>query len=500
MHHQPTTDWIDRRRAAVLLHITSLPGPQPVGVLGEEARHFIDRALDGGFTIWQFLPIGPTHDHGSPYESLSSFAGNPELIDLRPLVQRGWLSSELYRAVVDGVGSAESARAEASARFWQQAEHDGELAGAMRHFRDEHEEWLEDYALFAALKKTQSGQPWWRWPESLRRRDPLALSAARQLHVGTIRQTLFEQWVFDGQWQSLKHYAEERGMHLFGDIPIYVAHDSADVWSNQKLFNLNELGECIEVAGVPPDYFSETGQRWGNPLYQWESMKKSGFEWWVTRVKHQLSRMHLVRIDHFRGFEAYWAIPGERMDGRIGEWRPAPGAKLLETIRLHLGELPLVAEDLGLITPEVLALRDRFHLPGMKILHFAFGDDARNPYLPHNHTPDSVVYTGTHDNDTTLGWYTAQDDYLRQRIAHYCGCRSECTHEGMPWPMIRMALASVSKLAVIPAQDLLELGSEARFNTPGTVNNNWKWRMHALDELTSNLTRVREMNLLYGRC
>jgi len=487
--------WIDRRRAGVLLHVSSLTGPFQHGVLGEEAYRFVDTLVEGGFSVWQILPLGPTHDYGSPYESLSTFAGNPDFIDLRQLVAQEWLTEERCQGVMNDACPHETARCEAASAFWSQIENDAALKGAMQQFRAEQAEWLADYALFASLKKAYSDKPWWQWPPEFKTREPRALKSARQKHKAHILQTEFEQFIFAQQWQSLKTHTESLGVMILGDLPIYVAHDSADVWSHQNFFTIDDAGLCYEVAGVPPDYFSDTGQRWGNPLYHWENLKKEGFHWWVKRVRTQLARMHMMRIDHFRGLEAYWVIPGERKDGCVGEWRPAPGAELLETLQTNLGHLPLVAEDLGLITPEVHALREHFGLPGMKILQFAFGGGADNPYLPHQHDANSVVYTGTHDNDTTLGWFQSLPDDCRQHVAEYLGRLLD----DMPWPLIRAALASTARLAVVPMQDLLSLDTMARFNTPGTIENNWQWRMTQAGIPPEICVKTRKLNELYGR-
>jgi len=489
-----TLQWSDRRRAGILLHISSLPGPHAQGVIGPEASAFIDLLADHGFTVWQFLPLGPTHAHGSPYEALSSAAGNPDFIDLRNLVENGWLAHDRLEAQMGDVEAEAQLRSEAASAFHSAIEHDDGLRGAFQYFQAAHADWLDDYALFTALKESHGDKPWWQWPAALRDREPQALELAREEHSGRIRQTLFEQFIFDRQWQALKRHAEARGVRLFGDLPIYVAHDSADVWSARHYFTVNTSGLCDEVAGVPPDYFSETGQRWGNPLYRWEVLEAHGFKWWIDRVRTQMERMDLMRIDHFRGLEAYWAIPGERDDGRIGEWRPAPGEALLQAIRDVLGDLPIVAEDLGLITPEVHVLRRRFKLPGMNILQFAFGGNADNPYLPHNHLPASVTYTGTHDNDTTAGWYESAPEHVRKHLRSYSGSK-----EAMPWGVIRMALASVAELAVIPVQDILALGSEARFNTPSTLKGNWSWRMPAEAMQDPGWHKAAELNRLFGR-
>jgi 4-alpha-glucanotransferase len=475
----------------VLLHISSLPGPFPIGVLGSEAHRFIDTLAAAGFSVWQFLPVGPTHGHGSPYESLSSFAGNPDFIDLRECVECGWLD----QAQLAGA-SPDELREQAAASFWRQTGGDPMLAAEIEAFRQAHVWWLDDYALFSAIKRVLHDQPWWNWPEALRDRQPQALDQARREYAPLIRQCLFEQLLFDRQWQRLHAHAEEKDVLLFGDLPIYVSHDSADVWTRRDLFTVNTQGLCDEVAGVPPDYFSETGQRWGNPLYRWDRMEAEGFAWWVQRVRWQLTRMHLLRIDHFRGLEAYWAIPGACQDGTVGEWRQAPGQALLQMLQDKLGHLPVVAEDLGIITPEVTALRERFSLPGMKILQFAFGGDADNPYLPAHHVPDSVVYTGTHDNDTTRGWFASIPEETRSYVLQVLGAEAK----DMPWALIEAAIASPAMLAVIPMQDLLALGSEARMNTPGTLEGNWTWRLSATpDALQQAWSRASEMNRRYGR-
>ncbi len=490
------TSPLEQRQSGVLLHLTSLPGPFKHGVLGAEALQFIDQIVEGGYRIWQFLPLGPTHSHGSPYESLSSSAGNPDLIDLRVAEQKGWLTEKDIQRVIQGDLPLATARAKAALSFWQEAESNHELCEKIKSFRQENEAWLEDYALFASLKAVHGGMPWWHWPKDLRDHKPAALKAASHTLLAHIHQVIFEQFLFAEQWQSIKEYAESRGVQLFGDLPIYVAHDSSDVWANREFFTVNDEGLCDEVAGVPPDYFSETGQRWGNPLYLWDKMLDSGFHWWVERVRLQMKRMHMLRIDHFRGLEAYWAIPGHREDGIEGEWRKAPGDELLQALQDTFGQLPLIAEDLGMITEEVHVLRKKFKLPGMKILQFAFGGGADNPYLPHQHSYDMVTYTGTHDNDTTMGWWQSASDGEHQHLKDYFGI----TDEAMPWTMIRAALVSPAILAIIPMQDLLELDTTARFNTPGTLDNNWCWRMQAMPETDAKCwTYSKPLNELYGR-
>ncbi len=488
-------NWIDHRRSAVLLHITSLPGPFHKGVLGEEARSFIDSLVAGGFSVWQFLPLGPTHGHGSPYESLSTFAGNPELIDLRECISGGWLDADVLKGDISS-DMHEVLRGKASEAFWNSIGNNAELQQAVEGFRHANAYWLDDYALFATLKTVFHDGAWWQWPVALRDRDPEAIKNITTDYQQLLRKTIFEQFVFFRQWHNLKAYAEEKGVQLFGDLPIYVAHDSADVWANRASFTVNEIGLCNEVAGVPPDYFSKTGQRWGNPLYHWETMQADNFAWWVRRVRHQLELMHMLRIDHFRALEAFWVIPGESEDGIIGEWRKAPGQALLSTLQQELGHLPLIAEDLGIITEEVTALREAFGLPGMTIVQFAFGGDDNNPYLPGNFAEDAVVYTGTHDNDTTMGWFNSADEAVRQHALRVL----DATADDMPWALIECALASPAILAVIPMQDLLELGTEAKFNTPGTLDNNWSWRMSSLPEHDAGCwQKAARLNHKHGR-
>ncbi len=475
--------------------MTSLPGTGPVGTLGQAAIAWLDAMHSGSFSVWQFLPLGPTHDHGSPYESLSSFAGNPLLIDLQDCVQRGWLPAEMVHPHMDQV-QHQQCLTHAGTRFWQQQADDARLRADIVSFTQQQAYWLDDFVLFSVLKQLHNGKAWWQWPKALRDRHADALAEIRNQHQDMIRQVIFEQFLFDQQWQAIRTHAEANDILLFGDLPIYVAHDSADVWSSPELFTINAQGLCDHVAGVPPDYFSATGQRWGNPLYHWERMQADDFQWWRRRLQRQLERMHLVRIDHFRGLEAYWAIPGESEDGIIGEWLPAPGHELLATLKRHFGRLPLIAEDLGIITEEVDRLREAFELPGMKILQFAFDGHADNPYLPEHHEINSVVYTGTHDNDTTMGWFHQLAEADRQRVLEHLHCRAD----EMPWALIETAIASVARLAVIPMQDLLELDSQARFNTPGTVDGNWQWRLSEIPAAGDPLwTRTAMLNHRHER-
>ena len=468
----------EKRRAGILLHPTSLPG----GVVGPDAYYFVDWLVTAGFSIWQMLPLGPVHEDRSPYQCLSAHAGNAQLISGQFLKDQGWLDEQ---ACANGAGLV------AAFQAWQASggvNADAEFCC----FAEHHQAWLHDYALFRVIREQQNNAGWFHWPEPLRDRDDQALSEIASSYDEQLLLIKFEQYVFYQQWLTLKSYANERGVQLFGDMPIFVAYDSADVWAQREFFLLDELGQPTVVAGVPPDYFSETGQRWGNPLYDWQKMETTNFAWWKQRFHSQLELFDLIRIDHFRGFEAYWEINAQCETAMDGRWVKAPGQALFEEVQSELGELPLVAEDLGIITPEVEALRDQFHFPGMKILHFAFGGDALNPYLPHNHVPQSICYTGTHDNDTTLGWYANLDEHTHVHMNSYLGYPSE----KMPWPLIRAALASVSLVSVLPMQDVLQLDGSCRMNTPGTTENNWLWQFsweQVDDSLAANLKEILNM-------
>ena len=475
------------RQAGVLLHITSLPSPGETGDLGREAYHFVDFLVESGMRVWQMLPVGPTQMDDSPYQTSSVHAGNPRLISLEPALDKGWLDESPVVALDKWVALKKSWEGFSNLATDQEQE---ELAN----FVSEMGYWLEDYALFRALHDEWQ-QSWWQWPEPLRDRQPVALAEARDRLKEEIAYIEFEQFLFFSQWDALKQYANERNVMLFGDMPIFVAHDSAEVWSKRRMFDLNPDGMPRVVAGVPPDYFSETGQRWGNPLYRWDEIRNDGFSFWVDRMYTQLYLFDLIRIDHFRGFEAYWEIPAEDEHAINGQWIEAPGNALFDCLCEVFGELPLVAEDLGIITPKVDALRRGFCMPGMKILQFAFSGEPDNPYLPFNHAVDSVVYTGTHDNDTTLSWYTSLDDATRVYVDDYLG-RSK---EVMPWPLIRTALASVADLAIVPMQDLLGLGGEHRMNLPGTTEGNWQWRFE-WDQVEEDLAaRLKHRVMMYGR-
>ncbi len=415
------------RAAGILLHPTSLPGAYGIGDLGETAYRFVDWLEDAEQRIWQILPLGPTSYGDSPYQTLSAFAGNPNLISLDSLVEEGWLTpadlANLPYFPLDRVDYGriipwhDQKLTLAYDRFTTQgtvAQHQ-----AYKTWSEENNHWLDDFTLFAALKDLHEGKPWVEWPQAEALREPEALSAARIKLARRIADHRFRQWIFHAQWSALRDYAHEKGIRLIGDIPIFVAHDSSDVWANRERFYLDETGNPTVVAGVPPDYFSETGQRWGNPLYRWDVMRASGYSWWISRFQAVLETVDIARIDHFRGFEAYWEIPATEKTAVKGEWMPGPGTDFFDVVRDALGVLPLIAEDLGVITEEVEALRDNYDLPGMKVLQFAWSEPD-NPFLPHNHVPNCVVYSGTHDNNTSLGWWAAEtDDHTRWLMREY---------------------------------------------------------------------------------
>jgi len=469
VHQEEKVHWLDRRRAGVILHISSLPGTGATGELDEHAYRFVDLLAEAKIGVWQTLPLGPTHFDGSPYSTHSVHAGHPAFISLKPLVEQGCLKpSELPQGPV-----SLSEKIDLLHLAWQRfrADPGKEWFDAFAEFQLANAYWLEDYALYRAFHHKYR-RPWWEWPEKLRDRHPRTMAEVRRELLQQMERIRFTQFLFFRQWQALKAYANERDIQLFGDMPIFVAHDSAEVWANRDWFFLDDEGQPTVVAGVPPDYFSETGQRWGNPLYRWDRMRADQFAFWVRRLSTQLALFDIVRIDHFRGFQAYWEIPAEEEHAINGHWVEVPGEDLFHRLFQAFDALPLVAEDLGVITPEVEALRDQFGLPGMKILQFAFSGDADNPYLPAQHVENAVIYTGTHDNDTTLGWYAGVDDETRQLITEILGNPDE----PMPWQLIRAALDSPCRLAVVPMQDLLELDGSNRMNTPGTVEGNWSWR------------------------
>ena len=493
-----TRSCLDRRRAGVLLHPTSFPGGVGNGDLGLDAHRFVDFLADAGFTVWQTLPLGPTNASRSPYQTLSVHAGNEMMISLDRLVADGWLEpfDEEDLDETDWLEVKDfRERMLRSAYEGFQTHADDHWRGRFEQFIVRHQSWLEDYCLFRCIKAEHADSAWWDWPAALRDRQPAAMAAAERRLAEPLAQRRFEQFLFFQQWCEVKHHANERGVLLYGDMPIFVAEDSAETWAQRRYFALDHKGRPELVAGVPPDYFSATGQRWGNPHYRWDVMQADGFSWWLERLRGQLELCDILRRDHFRGFESYWAIPADSETAINGTWIPAPGDALFETLHDTFDPLPLVAEDLGIITPEVEAIRRKWGLPGMKILHFAFGSGPENPYLPHNHSRNYVVYTGTHDNDTTCGWFAGLSPEEQAEVCEYL----DADRNDMPWPLIRAALASTANLAVVPLQDLLNLGADHRMNTPGTTEHNWRWRFTWSKVPDALADRVSKLNRLYGR-
>jgi 4-alpha-glucanotransferase len=487
------------RRAGVLLHPTSLPGSPGNGDFGHQAYRFIEWLSRCGFKVWQMLPLGPTHEDRSPYQCLSSHAGNPMLISLDWLKDRNWLHVDDIDDGVDEIDAVQYRKrslALAAARFYQLE--DDYWQQQMAAFEDEHQDWLPDYALFLALKKQYQDAPWFHWPTALRHRETTALEQARNFLQGDIKQTVFEQFVFFTQWQEIRDYASKHDVELFGDMPIFVAHDSADVWAQRENFLIDDDGAMQFIAGVPPDAFSETGQRWGNPLYDWAYMQQNDFDWWRQRFTSQLKLFDMIRVDHFRGLQACWQIPEAEETAINGEWEEVPGKQMLQTLFESFDHLPLVAEDLGMITDEVIELRRYFELPGMKVLQFAFDGNNRNPHLPHRHEASDLVYTGTHDNDTTAGWLADEENYNREYLQDYAGLNELAMEAGMD-AMIRMAMASVSFICVLPMQDVLMLDSAARMNVPGTVDDNWRWRFDWQQMPEGTEEKFSHMMMLYQR-
>jgi 4-alpha-glucanotransferase len=481
----------ERRRAGILLHPTSLPGPYPRGLICHDAYRFVEFLEQAGITVWQMLPLAITHSDLSPYQALSSHACEPSLISLDWLRDRGLLKqpSGRYTFAEHQQHLKDSYNAFGKKKSSKQYQE-------YQDFIEQHNYWLDDYAVFMAIREEQGNKPWFSWPKALRDRNKKVIEATRRQLQDVIDYHQFTQFVFFQQWLDLKEYARAHGVILFGDLPIYVAHDSSDVWIHRELFLLDKDGQPQFVAGVPPDYFSETGQRWGNPQYNWKAMQDDDFVWWKRRIRTQLELFDVVRIDHFRGFEAYWEIDAAAETAIDGRWVKAPGNELLQQLHDEFHSLPLVAEDLGIITDEVTQLREQFDLPGMKVLQFAFDGDPANVYLPSQHEFNSVVYTGTHDNDTTLSWYQQLDPSLQEYIYRYLNCNPA---EAMPWSLIKSALASVACLAVFPMQDILGLGQGHRMNTPGTTEDNWQWRFD-WDQVPADLAqKISDLCRMYNR-
>ena len=483
-------DLLNERKAGVLLHLSSLPGPYETGIIDSNAYRFIDFLDQCRFRVWQLLPLCPVSGDRSPYNSPSAFAGNPEFISIH------YLYRDFFQ--IDHVGEPTTAKAKqeslkAAFNEFRCLQNDT-IKAAYQDFLAHQKFWLEGFALFSIIRDHFDQQHRNGWPGEYRERDKAACDQLRERYQEKYEQILFEQFAFFQQWKKLRDYANSKGIQVVGDIPIFVSDNSSDVWSAQEEFKLDEHGFAQVVAGVPPDYFSATGQRWGNPMYEWDTMKANGFRWWIQRMSHALEMYDIVRIDHFRGFAACWEIPVEEDTAMNGQWVETPGRALLETFSKQFGELPIIAEDLGIITEDVEALRDDFGLPGMKILQFAFDSDAHNPYLPHNHIENCVLYTGTHDNDTSLGWAQKMHPATRDRLNQYLAWPAE----QMPWPLIKCALSSVAKLTILPMQDVLVLDTNHRMNTPGTTEGNWTWRFqwHQVShDLSAYLTRLNELYL-----
>ncbi|MGJ3240259.1 MAG: 4-alpha-glucanotransferase [Anaerolineae bacterium] len=493
------------RSSGILVHPTSLPGKYGIGDLGDGVYQFLDWLADHGQSIWQILPLGPTSYGDSPYQTLSAFAGNPNLIALDKLVSDyGWLKPD----DLDDVPDFPDGHVDYG---WIIPYHDEKLSLAYEGFKTkgtkeqregfqnfvkDNASWLEDYALFAALKRHYGGKAWVEWDDpALVRYEADALKKARKAHADAVEEQRFRQWVFYRQWYWVKYYAAQKGIRIFGDIPIFVAHDSSDVWANQDLFYLRDDGQPTVIAGVPPDYFSPTGQRWGNPLYRWDVMKNNQYAWWIERFKAAFTLVDYVRIDHFRGFEAYWQINASEPTAINGEWIPGPGQDFFKVVKAALGELPIIAEDLGVITEGVEALRDNFNLPGMKVLQFAWSDPS-NPFLPHNHVENCVVYSGTHDNNTTIGWF---HDEVDEGTLDFMKMYLEREINEINWRMMQVAMMSPAHTAIFPMQDVLNLGSEARMNTPGKEGGNWTWRFTEDAFEHEGKNRLGHLTWLYRR-
>jgi 4-alpha-glucanotransferase len=491
-----STSPFDRRAAGVLLHVTSLPGPHGIGDFGPAAYRFVDWLQSAGQRLWQWLPTTPVGPGDSPYQSPSAFAGSPLMVALEPLTERGWL-----KEIVLPLGGFDAARVDFRTVIpWREAQLRAAFAGFESRGSAKHKAafaawcaqevaWLDEYALFMALFNTSGHKPWWEWPTSLRLREAAPLQAAREQQQAEIGFHRFVQWCWAEQCAALKAYANERGISLIGDIPIYVADNSADVWSRPDLYHLDAQGQPTVVAGVPPDPLGPEGQRWGNPLYRWDKMAHDGFIWWTQRVAHVLKQADIVRIDHFRGFAGYWEIPASSPTAKVGQWLTGPGRLLFDAIEKKLGKLPIIAEDLGLITEDVVELIEGCGFPRMKVLSFGFGGDGTHEFLPHNYAPNTIVYTTTHDTDTLRGWWAT----ARPNERHLAGTYLACDDSNVHWAAIRACMQSVSRLAVFPLQDVLGLGSEHRMNSPGTLGaHNWSWRATP-DMLADESARVLKL-------
>jgi len=491
------------RAAGILLHPTSLPGPRGSGDLGADACRFIDWLEAAGQSYWQILPLGGIGPGNSPYMCPSAFAGNELLIDLAELARHGWLDE----AAIEPLPQADPRyidyqrtityrfeRLERAARGFAARASDAQREQYAA-FCEQHAAWLDDYALFMTLSRRNPGLDWCDWEAPLAKRDPAALAEAAAGNAAQIGFWKFCQWCFFRQWAALRAYANQRGIRIIGDAPIFIAYHSVEAWVRPELFEFDADGRPTAVAGVPPDYFSATGQRWGNPLYRWQSHQERDFDWWIERIRHSLEMVDILRIDHFIGFTRYWEIPADEPTAVHGCWRPVPGEALFAALAAALGPVPIIAEDLGLVTPEVHALRRQFRLPGMCVLQFAWGPDGDSNFLPHNHRPDSVVYTGTHDNDTTLGWWQGTGDVERHHLREYLASDARLVSQDL----VRCALASVADTAILPIQDVLNLDGAHRMNHPGKAEGNWRWRLEWTDIADDLAPRLAAQCRLYGR-
>lgn len=494
---------LKERASGILLHPTSLPGKYGIGTLGQGAFSFIDFLVKARQKYWQILPLGPTGFPDSPYQCFSAHAGNTNLIDLELLVRKHLLKQEDLDGIPDpdegkvDFGSLQTTRAplleKAFVAFTEHADHTEKLR--LRNFIKDQSHWITDYALFRALKEYFHQKPWYLWDEPVKGKEPEAIKHFQSALQNRTDYHKFLQYLFFIQWIDVKGYAHKKKIRIIGDIPLYIALDSADAWANPELFEFDEKRIPIRVGGVPPDYFSETGQLWGNPLFRWDILKKTGYKWWIERIKTNLFLFDIIRIDHFRGFAAYWAVPYSEKTAINGKWIPGPGKDFFKTLQKEFIDLPIIAEDLGVITPDVEELRDGFNLPGMKILEFAFDSSEANDYLPHNYLKKCVVYTGTHDNDTVVGWFMNLEEKDREYVLDYLNSDGA----DINWSFIRLAWASVANTAIVPMQDLLGLNSSGRMNLPGTTTNNWTWRAKTGDFNDEIAEKLAHMTLIYER-
>ena len=498
---------LTQRSAGILMHITSLPGPAYIGDFGSAAREFADFLNRSRQSVWQMLPVQPTGEEqgNSPYSSTSSMAGNPLLISIELLVQDGLLDKkDLKRGSAKGQKvdyvKAKAYKEPLLNKAWQNwtKRRSPSEEIAFKDFCAKEDYWLNDFALYSLFKHQHNNKPWYQWAEPYRNREAAIMENSDKEFESELNRIKWIQMVFDRQWNSLHKYCDSLQIQLLGDVPIYVAHDSADVWSNRDIFTIDDSGNLTEIAGVPPDLFNDEGQLWGMPLYRWDIVEQNGYEWWIKRLRKNLAWFDLIRLDHFRGFSSYWSVPASEKTAKAGKWIKGPAERIFEKLREEMGGLPFVAEDLGEIDKPVYILRDQFDLPGMNVLQFAFGDDMPNsPYLPHNYIRNSIVYTGTHDNNTTVGWFKSAGKIEKNNLAAYLGVK--LNEANVSEHMIRLAYMSVSKLAVIPIQDVLSLDESARMNMPATAAGNWTWRLHK-DHLDKEVEeRLQGWSFVYGR-